>query len=456
MHKQGSTTPPKTDADNRVRAFAQRMDASDVGNQKEQDSDRDPGTDAPALDRGATPSNTAPSNYINGSDSPQILRPAIDSLYLSYPGTLAANREQELKSLKLTAQSDDEAVKSTAQLRVGTHLFEVLGRGQQKFPYILAGNNFRIQLTAASSVTLPMAYVQVSSEALTHEPLEGLLKQILFVLHSLGLVTGVPSVSRVDLCVDFTSPIAVDSWKHNAWVTRAHKKTQYYQLNRFSGWTIGMGGAMSARLYDKVLEIERSGKEYLKEIWSDADWNGDSPVWRLEFQFQQLVLKQLGVVSVDDLTKHLQGLWRYATKDWLRLSIPNLKDQNQTRWPTHPLWDDLSQVVFGHGSNTGLTRSYVERMPAEQFLFVNGLGGVTSFMAMAGIEDPWEGFREYIANAERYHQKPGEPQSKGLTDYVTQKVRAKGRKYNTIMNREVDKSQIEAQADAYRTEKDGE
>ena len=456
MHKQKCTTPPKTDADNRVRAFAQRRDASDVGNPEEQDSDRDPGTSSTDQDKGATPSNTAPSNYMEDINPSQILRTVIDSLYLSFPGTLATNHEKELQSLKLAAQSDDEALKSTAQLRIGSDLFEVLGRGQQKFPYVLVGNNFRIQLTATKSHTLPLAYVQISSEALTYRSLEGLLKQLTFIINSLGIVSGPPHVSRADLCVDYVSSTPMDSWAHNAWITRAHKKTQYYQLDRFSGWTIGMGGEISARLYDKTLEIERSGKDYLYTIWNELGWDGESPVWRLEFQFKQQVLKQLGVISVDDLIEHLQGLWSYATHDWLRLSLPNDENLNRTRWLTHPLWEALSQAPFAQGKGSKLTRSYPERMPPEKFIFVNGLGGITSFMAKGGILNVDEGVREYIHHARRYHREYSGGHAKGLDDYVAEKVKAKGRKYNTIQNRVMDKKQIEAKADAYRAEKDGE
>ena len=41
---------------------------------------------------------------------------------------------------------------------------------------------------------------------------------------------------------------------------------------------------------------------------------------------------------------HLNGLWSYATTEWLRLTIPSDDDKTRSRWPIHPLWLLLSSV----------------------------------------------------------------------------------------------------------------
>lgn len=43
------------------------------------------------------------------------------------------------------------------------------------------------------------------------------------------------------------------------------------------------GGALYARVYDKLASLSKQGKEYMKEIWGAAGWDGESPVWRFEF-----------------------------------------------------------------------------------------------------------------------------------------------------------------------------
>jgi hypothetical protein len=63
-------------------------------------------------------------------------------------------------------------------------------------------------------------------------------------------------------------------------------------------------------------------------------------------------------------------------------------------------------------------------------MMVNGLGGLTSFMASQRIEDFEEGLSEYIHRARVFHHVHG----RDLKDYVSGKVRAKARKYNTLDN----------------------
>jgi hypothetical protein len=95
-----------------------------------------------ALISGAPPSNTAPANCILTPNTPpspsfQLLRFGIDSLYLSYPGTLSHEWERDLENLKGIAQSDDPGERATAQVEIGGHLFEVKDKGKGRFPYVL-------------------------------------------------------------------------------------------------------------------------------------------------------------------------------------------------------------------------------------------------------------------------------------------------------------------------------
>ena len=44
----------------------------------------------------------------------------------------------------------------------------------------------------------------------------------------------------------------MDSWHRSAWVTRAVEIHSYAKDQQFTGWTVGMGGVVAARLYDKT------------------------------------------------------------------------------------------------------------------------------------------------------------------------------------------------------------
>ena len=271
---------------------------------------------------GAPPSNTAPYNCIN-DNSTRILRCSIDSLYLSYPGNLYENWNKKFQTLKAMAQSDEEMEKSQAQISLGRHLFEVMGRGDGRFPYVLQDGALRIALSKPEALSMPLAYTQLSSESLTFSDVETLETDLRYVINSLGNVIDEPKNSRVDLCIDFITNEPLEGINDNAWVSRAHLINRYSNKRNFSGWVIGSGGAMSARLYDKTLEIKKSKKFYLPDIWKSEGWDEQQTVWRLEFQFRREVLKQLNILSVPDLLSNLKNLWEYATHDWIRLTIPN-------------------------------------------------------------------------------------------------------------------------------------
>ena len=94
-------------------------------------------------------------------------------------------------------------------------------------------------------------------------------------------------VSRIDLAADFSSPCVMDSWHRSAWVTRAVEIHSYAKDQQFTGWTVGMGGIIGARLYDKTREIAHSGKDWATELWRPAGWEPGQGVWRLEFEFKR-------------------------------------------------------------------------------------------------------------------------------------------------------------------------
>ncbi|MFZ2170990.1 MAG: hypothetical protein WAW61_15305 [Methylococcaceae bacterium] len=141
---------------------------------------------------GAPPSNTAPANYIN-TDKTKILRFGVDSLYLSYPGQISSEWDQRLTGLKLAAQSEDDTDKAKAQVKIGEHLFEVKGKGGQRFSFVLVDNCFHIQLSGYNTTALPLAYVQLSSELLTTLSVQEAVNTLSTLIRSFGLVKGEPN-----------------------------------------------------------------------------------------------------------------------------------------------------------------------------------------------------------------------------------------------------------------------
>lgn len=134
----------------------------------------------------------------------------------------------------------------------------------------------------------------------------------------------------MDVCVDFVTDYPLHLIRDENWITRAKTINRYTVHRQFSGFSIGGGGALSARLYNKTLEIESSDKTFFHEVWKRYGWKPGETVWRLEFQFRRAVLKELGVFAFTDLLEKLGGLWGYATRAWLRLADPATTTQKRS------------------------------------------------------------------------------------------------------------------------------
>lgn len=412
----------------------------------------DGASDALGLD--TSPSNTV-SNKYNNPKYYQPLRWGIDSLYVSFAGELHLEYESQLEKLKKLAQSDLLAEQALAQLKVSDHLFEIKDKGTGMFPFTIEDNCFRINLSRRRAKSMPMAYVKISSEYLTHKPVIEIMENLTLVLIELGTIEYQPKVSRIDLFVDFASTENMESWHREAWVTRSESINQYAIKGEFSGWSIGMGSGMSARLYNKLLEIITSNKGYLVPLWNEAGWDGETPIWRLEFELKRDILSQFDVQALHTTLANLNGLWSYATTEWLKLTIPSEGDTNRSRWPIHPLWAFLASVDF-ETSGGALSRTFSpQRIPSNQRLFDFGFSAISSFMAREGITDLYDGVEAFYRDLYHYLNNRAMNAGASFDDYVSERIGVKAKRFNSILNKQLADDEA-LDSEAYRKAADGE
>lgn len=385
---------------------------------------------------GASPSNTAPYSCNMGT---RILRAAVDSLYLTYPGSITEETSVRLKFLKSLAQSITRDNSHLAQWECGEHIFQVHDRGRSIFAFILSDPWFRLELSSLAAVAAPLAYCKLASEALTFEGPKAVEKELRTIIEALGDPEDEANVSRADLCVDFVTDTDIGTLKETDWVSRARNFSQHSVARQFSGWSVGQGGNLSCRLYNKTLEIEKSGKTYMFDIWRDMGWDGEQTVWRLEFQFRRESLRELQVKTFSQFLEQLGGLWRYASGQWLRLTIPSETDATQSRWPLHPMWETLTQADWGVESGVSRRSPPKQTGPSDHHLFLNGLSPLTSFMAREGITDVEVGVREFFTRARDYHyERASRFSGVDFEGYVYDKVLQKAREYSSMKNSEVE------------------
>ena len=408
--------------------------------------------------QGASPSNTAPHNSNNTLPNGfRLLRLAVDSLYLSYPGDLHPGVLTRLLQLKVKAQSPDIIEQAKAQFGVGSHIFEVKDKGAGMFPFVLDDNAYRIQLSRPGK-KLPMAYVKVSAEYLAFKGPVAVQDELKVLLSEFGEITGQNMVSRIDLSADFSSSCVMDSWHRSAWVTRAVEIHSYARDQQFTGWTIGMGGIIGARLYDKTKEIEHSGKSWAETLWLPAGWEPGQQVWRLEFEFKRDCLKERNLSSLDSILANLNGLWCYATTEWLRLTEPNPADSTRARWPTHPLWIALASVDWETTGGVLLKRFTNARMPDEKRLFSMVFSSLVTYMAMNQIDDKGEAINSLLRKMHEHFESIAFHEDLHVDELIYQRMAARTRSFNTALNHPSDTPEPEEPegVKAYRKASNGE
>lgn len=404
---------------------------------------------------GAEPSNTAPANCNEGAT--RVLRTGVDTLVLSYPGVLSGSALARLAKLKELAQSEVQGERDYAQVHLAGQLLRVSPSGSGHFPFVLLSPWYRIAIRRKPDSPLPLAQVQVYSEPLTFQGVNKSVEALEAILGELGSI-GPATLSRADLCSDFVTPHLLNGFPSRAWVSRARDIHQYEQDGQFSGWTLGLGGSVAARLYHKLLEMLRSGKGHLAGLYRECGWNGVEAIWRLEFEVKRDALRALGVRSVPDLMRALPELWAYLTRDWLRLTVPQEGDGTPSRWPLHPVWAVLQGADWGRDPLEGLSRAATDSAPSLDSVARTFLSALTSYMAIAGEDDPAVASQALSAELDHYLGRQEVSLSVPAADLVAGRVREKRRRFNTALNRrpgwQADPV-LEAMADVYRKGRDG-
>ena len=400
----------------------------------------------------AVPSNTATNNS-NNEGLIKFLRFGVDSLYVSYQGEIFESVDEKFSKLKLLAKSDNQGQQAKAQYKIGDHLFEVKDKGTSMFAYILEDNAFRIQLSRPNK-SVPMAYVKVSSEYLTYKTPTDAEKYIHNILTELGVLQSSANVSRIDLYVDFVSHQNMEAWTREAWVTRAGSISTYAANKQFTGWAIGMGGVIAARLYDKLFELVTSKKGYLIPLWQAAGRLEGEPVWRLEFEFKRDFLSQKDLIPLKDALANLNGLWSYATTEWLKLTTPNANDDTRARWPIHPMWQQLATLDWETNDSPLISRFNNQRTPNQEAVLDRAYSAFTTYMACNASDDPDTAIQQFYDALALHIADKANKFGLHVDEMIMGKVVYKARMFNTL-NTNPQAEHLSFNSDAYRRASDG-
>lgn len=215
------------------------------------------------------------------------------------------------------------------------------------YPFVISNQDYII---AFGEFNTPAFFVKLKSFALWHQGAFSLHQSLLDWAKSLGFVQQRPeSLSRVDFTFDYA--LAEVDFDENHFVSQSRKDNRYRSNQQIQTIQFGKGDVV-LRVYDKVAEIEeQSQKNWFYDLWNTAS----KTIWRIEWQVRKAVLKRFSLRTFQDLREGSGDILRYLANehDSLRKST---NDSNRTRWPLHPLWQDLIHQI-GQFDAQGVYRS---------------------------------------------------------------------------------------------------
>jgi hypothetical protein len=193
--------------------------------------------------------------------------------------------------------------------------FIIKPHGAKGFSWILSNSYFTYKIANSEPGPRPNAMIEIRSETLWCLGPEEAVKTALAIIEANGGLIVETKLSRVDLCVDFLMP--EKKWSHDLMkyaVTRATDSTLHCKYNELTGITIGKG-IMSARLYDKPLEIRQQSRKYwMYDIWGIQTVPEGGKIIRIEFQLRREALNEARLKDCNDLFQRLPNAWRIARK----------------------------------------------------------------------------------------------------------------------------------------------
>ncbi|MBU4357557.1 MAG: hypothetical protein KJ822_19750 [Proteobacteria bacterium] len=254
-----------------------------------------------------------------------------------------------LASMKAIAKQEEKDVAITIGSREGREplLLSIKPFGTKGHEWILQGDDYALTIGDwLEPKSRPGINATIRSETLWALGPEIAVTILLDLLTSSGARIQRVKPSRVDLCVDYLMPER--QWSRNLekyMVTRAVDCSPHSRHKVFSGFSLGKGSVVG-RLYDKPLEISQKSKKFwMYNVWGIESVPEGYRIIRVEGQFRRAAIKELGIDSVADLFGHLDNLWAYFSKAWLKFQ--NNPGKHHLLRKTVPFWKTIQNGFYG-------------------------------------------------------------------------------------------------------------
>ncbi len=274
-----------------------------------------------------------------------------------------------LEDLKAKAKESGEECRGS--IRTADDLsewhFTIPPYGAKGYEWILNGKDFTFKIgTWLEPKSMPSILVEIRSETLWHLGAKESVEFIIDLLIAKGGKHITVKPSRVDMCVDLLGPR--DFWGAHLVdfaVTRAKYSATHFDNRRLTGISIGRG-VMTARLYDKPLEIRQQSKKFwMYDIWGISEVPEGQIIVRVEFQLRRESIVALGLRSADELFEFHANAWKYCSEKWLKFQSNPGKHHTQRK--TFSWWNVIQEGFRGAQGVTPLVRCRAIAQQKDQF-----------------------------------------------------------------------------------------
>jgi hypothetical protein len=329
-----------------------------------------------------------PSNVREDKNIPcQVLSHGVDTLVLALDIFWKSEVFfQALAELRTEAEESEEPVtgKIAGPEGEADWVFCISPYGKEGYQWMLTSEEYSLKVgNWLAPQTRPSVMVEIRSETLWIHGVDESVQRVLGLLRQVGGRIEMVKLSRIDLCVDLLMPDELwrDDIRHHC-NTRARKIDPHYSNLKLTGFSIGRGD-ISARLYDKWLEItEKSQKWWMMDIWGDdvllSIADGYKAI-RTEFQLRRTALRELGINEYEQLEAGLPYIWHTCTNKWLKL-VDDV-DKHPARQKLLPWWSTVQDGFAGSQQATPLIRA--KAISEEKDRLVNQLMGFVA--AITGL-----------------------------------------------------------------------
>ena len=324
-----------------------------------------------ALAKGGQMTISPPAKVKTSDVSILALASGIDSLYLTIDVEWA---DEELFSylsdLKNQAACSDTPLFGSLKTAGNDQEwpFQIKPFGSNGYEWLLIGKELTFKIgNWLKPKSRPSVTVDIGSETLWHlGPEQAVQKTIDLLLAANGTRLDLKA-SRVDLCTDLLLPEYL--WEMdliNYVVTRAHDIKPYLKHGKLTGIGIGNGN-ISARLYDKALEIETKSKKFwMFDIWGLTEIPEGHKAIRVEFQLRRECIKNLGLNRPDEVFSFSPNIWVYCSLHWLKFQ--DRPGTHHTQRITLPWWQEVQNGFQGAQDAHPLIRAKALRQDKKQIM----------------------------------------------------------------------------------------